>query len=329
MKIIITGGSGLIGRCLSNQLIEMGFTVLNLNRYGSNKHISEKDLISKKNIFWSNPEILDGANVVVHLAGANVAKRWTTAYKKEILESRTRGTLALVEACGQCEFPPQHIISASGIGIYPEGTKHLHTEQSEFGNEFLANVCKAWEHALECPRTNRMNISILRTGLVLSNKSKIMLATQTQFLLGGMVGSIGSPTNVWSWIHINDLCDLYCALIENKLPPGVYNAVAPNPCSQGDFGLAFENHPQMTLPWFLPWIKLQWRFALLINGIWRKFKLRPVIPAMILRWLWGERAAIALTNQNVSAKKTMDHGFCYHYPTIEKAMQHLQANPTN
>lgn len=329
MKVILTGGSGLIGDNLSRVLIERGHDVIHLGRWHTNNRTHKKDFTSTKNIFWSNPEVLEGADAVIHLAGANVAKPWTTSYKKIILESRTIGTQALLEACKNCTNPPKHIISASGIGYYPEGWPSILTEDSEPGENFLAQVCKSWEASLNSVEANAFKISIVRTGLVLSNRSKIIGAARTQFYLSGMVGSVGSRANNWSWIHINDLTQLYVGLLEGALQPGIYNGVAPNPCSQGEFGYAYERHPNFQFPNWLFYARIQWYVARGLNRMLRilSIRWRPVIPAWLIRLAWGERSAIALTNQKVSANKTLAQGFCYQYPNIDVALQHLQANP--
>lgn len=329
MKIVITGGSGLIGGQLSHLLEDRGHVVLHLGRCHSNKQTVQKDLPSGKNIFWSNPEILENVDVVVHLAGANVAKPWTKAYKKEILESRAHGTEALMQACSLCTNPPKHIISASGIGYYPEWVPQTLTEESTAGEGFLAEVCKIWEERLFKNNPKQLALSVVRTGLVLSNKSKIVNAAQAQFLLSGMVGSVGYHSNRWSWIHIVDLCNQYIALIEGRLQPGIYNGVAPNPCTQGEFGDTFERFPAVNIPVWLPIWRLQLFLAKKLNGLIRFLGIRKrlIVPAWLIKWAWGERSVIALTNQYVSAKKTLDQGFCYQYPTIESALQHLQGHP--
>lgn len=329
MKIVITGGSGLIGGQLSHLLEDRGHVVLHLGRCLSNNQTAKKDLSSGKNIFWSNTEILENADAVVHLAGANVAKRWTKAYKKEILESRAVGTEALMQACSICANPPKHIISASGIGYYPESVPQILTEESDSGEGFLAEVCKIWEERLLNNNPRQFTLSIVRTGLVLSNKSKIMGAAQAQFLGSGMVGSVGCRSNRWSWIHIVDLCNQYIALIEGNLQPGIYNGVAPNPCTQGEFADAFERFPAVNIPFWLPTWRLQLYLAKKLNGLLRflGFRKRPIVPTWLIKLAWGECSVIALTNQYVSAKKTLNQGFCYQYPTIELALQHLQGHP--
>ena len=329
MKIIITGASGLIGKRLCNQLKQNGFHVDFLERYGTNKEAVQKDCSTRKNIFWSNPEILENADAVVHLAGANVARPWTKAYKKEILESRSLGTTELMHACSACSNPPKHIISASGIGYYAESAPDTLTEESSLGDGFLAEVCKVWELSLFNNNTKQIPLSVVRTGLVLSNKSKIFEAAKMQFSQTGMVGTVGSLTNRWSWIHLDDLCSIYIELVKGTMAPGIYNAVAPHPCSQKVFASAFEDFATLRKIHKSPFAKFLWRIACNINEILHKLsiKSRPILPAFIIKLAWGERSVIALTNQNVSAQKTLDTGFCYQYPTIESAMENLHTHP--
>ena len=329
MKIIITGASGLIGKRLCKVLKQNDFDIELLKRHDYNNTIDQKDWLSRKNIFWSNPEILENADAVFHLAGANVAKPWTKAYKKEILESRTIGTTALMQACSACSNPPKHIISASGIGYYAESVPDTLTEESSLGDGFLAEVCKVWEESLFNNNTKEIPLSIVRTGLVLSNKSKIVEAAKIQFLLSGMVGSVGNHRNRWSWIHIVDLCNLYIALIDGTIQPGMYNGVAPNPCSQGEFGKAYERHPAFKSPKYLMYSSSSGWTAKQLNGLicFLGIQKRPIIPEWVIKLAWGERSVIALTNQYVSAQKTLSQGFCYQYPTIDLAMQHLQGHP--
>ena len=329
MKIILTGASGLIGNQLCNQLKQKGFDVFFLKRHHYNKATQEKDWSSRKKIFWSNPEILEEADAVVHLAGENVAKRWTKATKDRILMSRKEGTEALMEACKNCNTPPKHIISASGIGIYPEGSGEVLTEESNHGTGFLATVCETWENALFQNGPLGSQLSCLRTGIVLSNKSKILGITEAQFRIMGMVGTVGSPNNNWSWIHIQDLCAMYIALIEGRMAPGIYNAVAPHPCSQMAFAQAYEKSAPFRLENTQNAIPAFWGLSCSINQIIQKLgiTIRPNLPASLIKLAWGERAVIALTNQTVSAQKTIDTGFCYLYPTIESALVNLHRNP--
>lgn len=329
MKIVITGGSGLIGKCLSERLRAKGHAVFFLIRSKFNNPNQKNVSVTEKKLFWENAHELSNADVIVHLAGARISDRWTKKHKQEILRSRTRSTEALILACKAVEHPPKHIVSMSGIGYYSDPCFSPQIETSHHGSGFLAGVCLAWENALHIAHLPSSKISIVRTGLVLSNDSKIINASASQFYICGMVGSVGNKNALWSWIHIHDLCNIFSALIENTIAPGIYNAVAPTPCSQGEFGLAYERFPKKLNTYVLHY----WIQNALANLIQRMvhaigLKWRPTIPGWLLRCFWGEKTVIALTNQNVSAKKLLDTGFCFQYDTIEKSLEHLSKNPT-
>ncbi len=328
MKIIVTGGSGLIGTCLLEQLRTKGHDVSLLIRSKYNTTKQKNVSVVEKKHFWENHHELSNADVVVHLAGAKISDRWTKKHKQEILQSRTKSTEALVLACKALEHPPKHIISMSGIGYYSDPCCSPQIETSLNGSGFLAEVCLAWENALHIAHLPSSKISIVRTGLVLSNQSKIINASASQFYLSGMIGSVGNKNALWSWIHINDLCAIFGGLIENTIPPGIYNAVAPTPCSQAQFGLAYERFPKKLNTSFIHYWILN-AMSLLVQKIIHAIgmKWRPTLPGWLLRCFWGEKTLIALTNQNISAKKLLDTGFCFQYDTIEKSLDHLSKNP--
>ena len=300
MKIIITGASGLIGKRLCKVLKQDGFDIEFLKRHDYNNTIEEKDWLSRKNIFWSNPEILENADAVVHLAGANVGSSWTRKYKKEILNSRKLGTEALMKACADCQTPPKHIISASGIGFYHENTNQLLNETSESGNTFLAEVCKIWEQGIFEHKIPGAVASCLRTGIVISNHSKVFGVSKLQFQLFGMVGSVGSPNNLWSWIHIDDLCNMYVEAIENNELNGIYNAVASD----------YVTNEFLTKS---------------IATILDKKAWLPNVPSFMLKLIFGEMAVILLEGSRVSAEKIKSTGFKFKYPFLLEALKDFGA----
>ena len=304
----------------------MGIEVKTLNRLVSNKPTMQKDLKNEKKSFWANPEILEGADAVIHLAGANVAEPWTKAHKNRILQSRIDGTEALVNAIAACIHPPKKLISTSAIGYYPDPCFEILTEESHGSNSFLSNVCQQWEKALYCAPLPLTDISVVRVGLVLATDSKIITASAMSYLLSGTVSIVGSKKNMWSWIHIHDLSNLFISLANGDINFGIYNGVAPVPLEQGNFGLTFERFPVIgqTIP--KPVRRLK-NIARKINKIW--FGFRIIVPSWGIRLLWGERAQIALTNQNVSAQKTIHSGFVFQYPTIELALEALSKNNPN
>lgn len=270
-----------------------------------------------------NPEVLEGADAVIHLAGANVAESWTKQHKKQILDSRIQGTTELIHAMANCTNPPKRLISANAIGYYPDPTTQDLTEESLPGDGFLAEVCKQWQQALYVAPLEKTEISVVRVGLVLAKDSKIIEASAMSYLLTGMVSIVGSKSNRWSWIHIIDLSNLFISLANGDIKSGIYNGVAPGVITQGEFGWTFEKHPVISdsIPKLLNSLK---PIAQKINKFYGKFRL--VVPKWAIKLLWGERAQIALTNQNVLAKKTIEAGFVFQYPDIEKALTELSNN---
>jgi uncharacterized protein (TIGR01777 family) len=332
---IITGASGLVGLTIETILKQQGFEVKRLKRWDINNSLTKKDLGNRKNNFWSNPEILEGAEAVIHLAGANVGSPWTKKHKSDILSSRIDGTRELAECIQACANPPKRLISASAIGYYPDPSSETITEITEKGNGFLSHVCSTWEQATQ-PLKEIMDVYIIRIGLVLSNRSKLLQACYYQYIISGMVGSTGSGNNVWSWIHVQDLAKIFIESSQGLIPSGIYNGVSPNVSLQKEVGLAVEQYPLNLAggSTMLQGLQLLGNF---LNGVWRSLRwlsggkslhIRPVIPGFIMRIAWGDRSVLALTNQRVSSKKLTDAGFKFQYATIHQAIQHLSNNPS-
>ncbi len=331
---VITGASGLVGSTIETSLKQQGFEVKTLKRWDTNNSLTEKDLANQKKYFWSNPEVLEGAEAVIHLAGANVGLPWTKKHKSEILSSRVNGTKDLVRCLRECKNPPKRIVSASAIGYYPDPYSYI-TETTEKGTGFLADVCSAWEQETQ-PLKEIMDVYTIRIGLVLSNRSKLLQASYYQYVMSGMVGSTGSGNNVWSWIHIHDLAKIFIESSLGNISSGIYNGVSPQVSLQKEVGLAVEHYPLNLAGQSTVMQGLQ-VFGNVLNGVWRSLRwlsggkslhIRPVIPGFVMRIAWGERSVLALTNQRVSSQKLLDAGFTFQYPTIEQAIQHLSKNST-
>ncbi len=324
-----------MGSTIESLLKQQGFEVKSLKRWDINNSLTEKDLANEKKYFWSNPEVLEGAEAVIHLAGANVGLPWTKQHKSDILSSRVEGTKDLVRCLKDCKNPPKRIISASAIGYYPDPYPTTISEETEKGAGFLSDVCSAWEQEIQ-PLKGIMDVYAIRIGLVLSNRSKLLQASYFQYVLSGMVGSTGSGNNVWSWIHIQDLAKIFIESSLGNIPSGIYNGVSPQVSLQKEVGIAVEKYPLNLAggSTMMQGLQLLGNF---LNGVWRSLRwlsggkslhIRPVIPGFIMRIAWGDRSVLALTNQRVSSKKLIDAGFTFQYPTIEQAIQHLSNHPT-
>jgi len=300
MKIAITGSSGMIGRKLSARLESLGHEVVPVS-YRINNQTIKKDLtISIKNESATIKRVND-ADILIHLAGANISKTWTKKHKNEILKSRSDGSREIFNWIFQNAKNINKVISTSAIGIYKNPCIELISENSDKGAGFLSNVCREWEKSLEVI-PEKVEVGIVRVGLVLSKEAGIYpISVLTKNL--GIIPITGSKNNYWSWIHIDDLVEVYVAMVENKIKCDTYNAVAPNPVKQEAYARSvFENNKQKCL--------IPVRFS-------------PVIPPFFLKLILGERSQLPLTSQNISSKKLTDLGFNFNYPTISLALQQL------
>jgi uncharacterized protein (TIGR01777 family) len=301
MKILITGSSGLVGTELKTCLMRAGHHVFSLVHI-DNKRSSKKDLtwsIKNKTVNLDSKMDFD---VVVHLAGANIAKPWTMSHKKEILSSREDGTKLLVEKLLESPLRFKHFISTSAIGIYPDPSNQSYDETGIHGTGFLSEVCEKWEAALQPLYESHIPTSVVRVGLVLSTQGGVFpVASKTR--KWGIVPLTGSGSNVWSWIHLRDLVRIYQFLIEGKLTQGTYNAVAPQSVTQKDFAEIMLQKTQARNQQILP------------------MRFYPTVPGALLKLLLGERSQLALTSQCIVSSKLSS--FPFDFPSIDLAMEDL------
>ncbi|CAN5888903.1 TIGR01777 family oxidoreductase [soil metagenome] len=293
-KILITGGTGLIGTRLSEILIDLGYDVAHLSRkpakgshYKAFRWDVEQGTIDENAILY--------ADYILHLAGANLGReKWTEERKKVILNSRVESSLLLYEKLKKLPHHVKGFISASAIGIYGDSGDRLVTEESIYGDDFLADVTKRWESAAYKVHSLGIRTVLFRNGLVLSDQGGALpqMAKPVKMMAGA---PLGSGKQYMSWIHIDDLCRLYVEAIENTSFQGVYNAVAPNPVTNEEFTKALAK--AMGKPLVLP-----------------------KVPAFGLKLMLGELSEILLTGQRVSANKVLHTGFTFEYVTLDKAL---------
>ncbi|ALI99581.1 TIGR01777 family oxidoreductase [Rufibacter tibetensis] len=296
-KILIAGGTGLLGTRLSEMLIDSGYEVAHLSRtpdkyarYKTFKWDVPKGFIDENAIRY--------ADYIINLAGTSVSgEKWSTARKKEILDSRTLTTNLL---CRYLEKTPHHVkgfLASSAVGIYGNSGDKLMMEESTYGSDFLAEVCKQWEHASWQVHNLGIRTVIFRIGIVLSNKGGALpqIAKPIKMMAGA---PLGSGKQYMSWIHIDDLCRLYIKAIEDRQMQGVYNAVSPNPTTNEELTrtLAKVMHKPMVFP---------------------------NVPAFGLKLMLGEMSEIVLNSSRVSATKVLQTGFTFEYNNVQEAVESL------
>ena len=251
MKVLITGATGLIGSEIVALLLQNGIKV--------NYLTTSKEKIEHQpnyNGFYWNPEcgsidencFID-VYAIIHLAGASISKTWTPKYKQEIIESRVISSNLLYSVLKSNPHQVKKFISASAIGIYPDSLKQIYTEDfTQFNNSFLSNVVVKWEESVMQIERLKIDVCILRTGLVLSLKGGALaeIIKPTKFGLGA---AFGSGKQMQSWIHVHDLAAMYLFAVQSDIK-GIYNAVGPAPIDNQELTSAIAK--TLNKPFFLP-----------------------------------------------------------------------------
>lgn len=296
-NVLISGGSGMIGKALSKLLINKGHSVVHLGRkenLSSNIKCYRWDL-SKE---WIDERAFENIDAIVNLAGAGIAdKRWTTERKKEILESRVMTSKLLIEEANKRFGQIKVFVGGSAIGFYGAvTTDKIYTENDLPGNDYMADVCVKWENEYHKLNTNIRKV-IIRTGVVLSNEGGALpkLLTPIKF---GVGAAIGSGKQVIPWIHINDIVSIFYEAICNESVNGIYNGVAPNPVNNLQLNQAIAK--QLKKPFFLP-----------------------NVPSVMLKLILGEMAVMVTEGSAISAEKTRNIPFKFQFPEIEGALNGL------
>ncbi len=294
MKVLITGASGLIGQALQKSFTEKGYEMLLASR---------KEPKDDQHIQWSiedgftNPEKLEGIDVVVHLAGENVSGlRWTDEKKKAILDSRVLGTRNVVDAISKLKNRPKTFIASSAIGFYGDRGDEEVTESSAAGDTFLSDVSKQWEAESRRAEDAGIRTVLLRTGIVLSKDGGALASMLTPFKLG-VGGVVGSGKQWMSWISLDDEIAIINYAIENENVRGAVNAVSPNPVTNHDFTKTLGE--VLYRPTFLP------------------------LPAFAIGMIFGEMGeALLLASTKVLPKRLKDAGFEFKYTDLKAAIEH-------
>jgi uncharacterized protein len=286
MKAVITGGTGFLGSALAASLRTDGHHVTIVTR-----HPRRPDEVA-----WTDLSVLDGADVVVNLAGTSLdSGRWNDARKAAILHSRVEATEAIVKTMSEARRPPI-LLNQSAVGVYGAHGSETLTEEAPPGSDFLASVCVAWE-AAAMKATTITRVVLLRTGLPLDSTGGALprLALPFRLFAGGR---IGSGQQYWSWIHLHDWIRMVRWAIDLSDIGGPLNVTAPAPVTNGELATA-------------------------LGRALRRPALMPA-PAFAVRLVLGEMAdAMVLSGQRVLPAKATEGGFEFQYPDVDSALRQI------
>lgn len=298
-KILITGATGLIGREIVKACHEQNIDVHYLT---TSKQKLESET-NYKGFYWnpSKNEIdetcFEGVDSIINLVGATISKRWTDSYKEEIISSRTDTAKLLFETIKRHNFPVSQIVAASAIGIYPNSTTNYYEEnEKQISNSFLGQVVEKWEAAIDQFSDLGIKVAKIRIGLVLSEKGGALpeIAKPIRF---GAGAAFGSGEQWQSWVHVEDLANLFVFAVTNELE-GIYNGVAPNPVTNTELTKA-------------------------VAKVLHRPLILPNIPKAAMKLVLGEMHILLFESQRVSASKTEATGFEFKYHHLEPALLEL------
>jgi len=289
---VVSGATGLIGSRLVPALATSGFTVRRLvRRQPSNASEFRWDPTGGT----IDATALDGAEIIVNLAGETIGKRWTTERRRRIRDSRVNGTALLANAIANAAQPPRVLFNASAVGIYGSRGDEALDENSTYGSDFLASVCVEWEAATKPAEATGVRVIIGRNALVLSPDGGALAPMQTAFNLG-LGGRLGDGRQWMSWIARTDIVRAILFLIATDAARGAVNLAAPNPVQNA-------------------------QFVRILGSVLRRPALIPV-PAIALRTIFGEMAeGTLLASQRIRPKRLLELGFEFQFPTLEAALR--------
>lgn len=296
MKVLITGGSGLIGTAITRLLLNKGHDVVHLSRN------PDKEALVKQ-YHWDidrqelDSQCLEDTDAIINLAGATLNHRWTPEYKNIILRSRVDGTRLLFNTLREKDHKVRVLVSASASGYYPSNFDKKFSEEDAPGNDFMSLICQKWES--EAQNIESLGIRTVRgrIGIVLSDEDGALPA-MTRPVRFGIGAPLGNGNQFMSWIHIDDLARIFIFALENDAMYGPYNFVGPQTLTNRELTKA-------------------------IAGVLERPLLLPPVPAFALKLVLGEMAEIVLRSNSLDQGKLRNAGFSCEFSEIDYALSDL------
>lgn len=289
MKVAISGASGFVGSSLRAWLQKEGHETVPLG---------VKDFAQSDESFT---EKLDGCEVVINLAGAPIIARWSEEYKKILYSSRIDTTRKLARCISSLDKKPRVFISTSAVGIYANDRVY-DEENIVYGENFLADLCRTWEHEAFEAKSEETRVVVFRFGIVLGRDGGALKQMLPIFRLG-LGGRIGSGKQGFSWVHLDDLTRAFAFAVEREDMSGAYNLTAPQVTTNEIFTAA-------------------------LSEVLRRPAIFPV-PAFALRLLYSQGAQVLTDGQHAVPKRLLEHGFEFEHPEIIGALEHLLAQKSS
>jgi hypothetical protein len=291
-KVCIVGGSGFIGTKLSEALLKKGYAVTVIDMVPSRLVHEQLSFVQCDTMHSQvDPRAFEGVHAVVNLAGANIGRRWNTAYKQLIRDSRILTTQHVVEAISKTQTRPTVLVSASAVGYYGDRKEEILTEESAPGTDFLAQLCVAWEAEAQKASALGVRVVTIRTANVVGPGG--LLATLRPVFMKGLGGYFGSGEQRMPWVHVADIVGIYMYAIEHECS-GAYNTGAGETPTQADLFRAYARSINAFRPWHIPGF---------------------------MAWiLFGGFASALLGSQNTVSKKIRDAEYFHQYPALDAAL---------
>jgi len=296
--ILISGGTGLVGKALTKRLITEGHEVRILSRNPKTGHLI-------KSFYWNvekneiDEKAFHDVEYIVHLAGSGIAdKRWSVARKQDIIDSRVNSMKLISDVVKKKNIPLKSFVGASAIGIYGMKTSDkIYSETDKGQDDFLSQTCIQWENTYQDIQTLSNKSCIVRIGVVLSENGGALKRLLPLFNLG-LGSAVGSGKQYMPWIHINDLVSVFHEALFNSNYSGIYNAVSLEETTNQSFSKQLAK--SLSKPFFFP-----------------------NIPAFALKLMFGEMANVLLEGSRVSSQKLINNGFQFQFPTLDKALKDI------